>query len=157
MKTASRQAGHHGGAVPPSLFAAGAGLVGLTIVSAGVAHFTGRGEQTVSVGQAVQTVLLRFDDKPDGAIAVSDARDGHIVYVVAPGSNGFIRSTMRGLARERKRSDIGAGPPFRLTRWSDGTLSLDDAATGRHIALDAFGSTNAKAFAVLVEHAGGEQ
>ena len=40
--------------------------------------------------------------------------------------------------------------PFRLTRWSDGRLSLDDPATGRRIELDAFGPTNTAVFAHLM-------
>ena len=56
---------------------------------------------------------------------------------------------MRGMARERHREDIGAQTPFTLTRWTDGTVSLQDRATGRTINLDAFGPTNAEAFARL--------
>ncbi len=37
---------------------------------------------------------------------------------------------------------MGAETPFRLTRWSDGRLSLDDPATDRHVDLEAFGPTN---------------
>ena len=59
----------------------------------------------------------------------------------------IIRATMRGLARERIRSGIGSETPFKLTRWSDGTLSLLDETSGRRIDLDAFGPTNAGAFA----------
>jgi hypothetical protein len=36
-----------------------------------------------------------------------------------------------------------------LTRWSDGTVSLEDAATRRRVNLDAFGPDNARAFAQL--------
>lgn len=154
MSVASQRQGSHGGSVPPGVFVAGAGLVCLTIVSAWVAHTTGKGEQKLTISRAVETVPLRFEDRPNGSVAISDARTGRMVSVVEPGSGGFVRSTMRGLVRERKRNDIDAGPPFRLTRWSDGTLSLDDDTTGRHIALDAFGATNAKAFASMVEEGG---
>ena len=60
-----------------------------------------------------------------------------------------MRATLRGLAHERLRSGIGEATPFLLTRWSDGRMSLDDATTGRSVALDAFGQTNAEAFAKL--------
>jgi putative photosynthetic complex assembly protein len=66
------------------------------------------------------------------------------------GTNGFVRGVLRGLARERRLNDVGAQPPFQLTRWSDGRLSLDDPATGRRIDLVAFGPTNAGAFAQLL-------
>jgi putative photosynthetic complex assembly protein len=80
---------------------------------------------------------------------VVDASDGKIIYTVAPGTNGFIRATVRGLAQEREREGIGRETPFTLTHWSDGTMSLADSAIGRRISLDAFGPTNAGAFAQL--------
>ena len=65
------------------------------------------------------------------------------MYVVAPGTNGFLRGVLRGLARERKLERSAIEPPFRLTRWADGRLSLEDPATGRRIDdLEAFGPTN---------------
>jgi putative photosynthetic complex assembly protein len=56
---------------------------------------------------------------------------------------------VRGLAQEREREGIGRETPFVLTHWSDGTLSLADSAIGRRVNLDAFGPTNAQAFAQL--------
>ncbi|PPD19905.1 MAG: photosynthetic complex assembly protein, partial [Methylocystis sp.] len=44
---------------------------------------------------------------------------------------------------------LDASTPFALTRWSDGTVSLEDSATGRRVNLDAFGPDNARAFAQL--------
>jgi len=96
-----------------------------------------------------QVLELRFDDRADGAVTIHDAADGAELYTVEPGVGGFIRGTMRGMARERHRQDIGEAPPFTLTRWTDGTVSLQDKATGRTINLDAFGPTNAGAFARL--------
>jgi putative photosynthetic complex assembly protein len=97
----------------------------------------------------VETLMLHFADQPDGGVAVENAADGKVIYVVQPGTNGFIRATMRGLTRERIRSDVGEAPPFKLTHWNDGTLSLEDATIGRRISLEAFGPTNAQAFAQL--------
>ena len=81
---------------------------------------------------------------------ISDFRSGSMVEVLPPGTNGFARGVMRGMARERHSREIGSEPPFRLTRWSDGRLSLDDPATGRRIELDAFGPTNTAVFAHLM-------
>ncbi len=57
---------------------------------------------------------------------------------------------LRGLARERRARQVGTAPPFRLTRWADGRLSLDDVETGRHVDLEVFGPTNAGAFADIL-------
>ena len=94
---------------------------------------------------------LRFVDRADGAVVITDVTNGRPAGLVAPGStSGFIRGVMRGLARDRHKRGIGDGPPFRLTAWRDGELSLTDLATGRVIELSAFGGTNRAAFAVLL-------
>jgi putative photosynthetic complex assembly protein len=95
---------------------------------------------------------LQFEDRADGAVVVYDARSEQIAAVLAPETNGFVRGVMRGLARERRREDIGSGPPFMLTRWSDGRLSIEDEATHQRIELVAFGPTNFAAFARLLDN-----
>jgi putative photosynthetic complex assembly protein len=92
---------------------------------------------------------LRFVDLPDGGVGVFDARDGSRVATFE-GENGFLRSTLRGLARERKRSGIGAEPPFELVGRADGRLTLIDPSTRRVIDLESFGPTNAAVFARLL-------
>jgi putative photosynthetic complex assembly protein len=57
---------------------------------------------------------------------------------------------MRGFARWRRREEVGLEPPFLLTRWSDGRLSIEDVATHERIELVAFGQTNFAAFAHLL-------
>ncbi len=89
-------------------------------------------------------------DRADGAVVLSDATTGRQVLVVAPGEDGFMRGTLRGLARDRRLRDLGPEAPFRLSSWSDGRLTLDDTATGRRLDLLAFGQTQADAFARLL-------
>jgi len=93
---------------------------------------------------------LTFADRADGAVVVTDAGTGQTVDILQ-GEQGFIRATLRGLARARHSEGLGAAPPFRLTAWSDGRLTLDDAATGRHLELQAFGSFNVAVFARLLQ------
>ena len=132
---------------PRALLLGALALVGLTIVGSGMARVTDVGTSRMAPSSAVQTLLLHFDDLADGGVAVRNAVDGSQIYKVEPAADGFIRATMRGLARERIRSGIGPETPFKLTRWSDGTLSLLDETSGRRIDLDAFGPSNAGAFA----------
>jgi putative photosynthetic complex assembly protein len=127
-----------------------AALMTLAIVAAGGARLTGFGTSHVPDGEPLESRDLRFVDRSDGAVVITEVETGRVVDVAAPGTNGFLRSTMRGLARDRKRRDLGAEAPFRLTRWADGRLSLRDEATGRSIDLGAFGPTNAAVFAHLM-------
>jgi putative photosynthetic complex assembly protein len=129
-------------------------LVAFTVTSAAVSRLSGLGTVQMPESALVESRPLRFEDMRDGSIRVTDARTGQVAASVEPGTNGFIRGTLRGLARERKRQGIGIEPPFMLTRWADGRLSLEDPATGRVIALDAFGPTNGEAFAQLLTAGG---
>lgn len=93
---------------------------------------------------------LTVTDGADGSVIMRDAADSSSLERLDPGTSGFIRATLRGLARERKRQGSGPEAAFRLVHWSDGHLTLDDLATGREIDLGAFGVTNAQAFARLM-------
>lgn len=104
-------------------------------------------ERTVPVASR----QLRFVDRADGAVVITDVATGRIAHVVRAGERtGFIRGVMRGLARERRMRGLGDAAPFTLTAWRDGQLSLVDTATGRALELTAFGSTNRATFAELL-------
>jgi putative photosynthetic complex assembly protein len=126
-----------------------AGLIAITLVSAGVSHLVGT-KSLVPNSSAVAVRDLRFEDRADGGVDVYDNKGLSPADAVSPGSNAFLRATLRGLAQQRKREGENADIPFRLTSWADGRLTLDDQATGRHIELEAFGPTNAAAFARLL-------
>ena len=98
---------------------------------------------------AVAQRALRFEDRPDGSIAVLDGRDGHLVERVT-GEQGFLRGTLRALVRERRHSGAGPETPFELVLRSDHRLTLVDPATGQRIDLESFGPTNAGLFASLL-------
>jgi putative photosynthetic complex assembly protein len=125
------------------------GLVVFALLAAGAARLSGT-ESSRPTSKPVLVQDLRFEDMADGGVAVFAAKSDHPFDIVMPGSNGFLRATLRGLARERKRQGIGQQEPFRLTRWSDGRVTLDDTATGRFVDLGSFGPTNAQAFARLL-------
>jgi putative photosynthetic complex assembly protein len=98
----------------------------------------------------LESLDVRFEDRPDGSIAVLEAASGREVRVVPPRSNGFIRGVLRGMFRERKQESVGREGLFRLARQADGRLSIEDPQTGRKLDLDAFGPTNSAAFAELL-------
>jgi putative photosynthetic complex assembly protein len=98
------------------------------------------------------TRTLTFADRGDGAVVVRDVATGENVRVLLDGvpGNGFIRGVMRGMARDRRARGVGMAPPFDLTLWRNGTLSLTDKTTGRAIELGSFGPDNRAAFAALL-------
>jgi len=135
--------------IPRGVLLGAAALICFTLAASGMARVSHIGTVQMPERVAYQTLSLRFEDENNGSVAVRDAQSGAIIYTVEPGTNGFIRATIRGLTRERIRANIGNETPFTLIRWNDGTMSLEDHTTGRHVALDAFGPTNAEAFAQL--------
>ena len=96
--------------------------------------------------EVLQTRTLQFIDMADGSVGVVDADNGERIDTVPVGEGGFLRGTLRGLVRERRMSDTGMDPGFRLTRFTDGTVVLTDLATGTEIDLRAFGALNAGNF-----------
>lgn len=127
---------------------AGVAVIGLTLLLVG-------GRQTPSVvmrGSEVpqQERLVRFEDAADGAVVIRDAQNNQLLARFPVAEGGFVRGSIRALARERRQEGQGREAPFRLAVWADGQLTLDDAATGRRIDLTAFGATNAGVFSRLL-------
>jgi putative photosynthetic complex assembly protein len=135
--------------LPRGFIIAACGMAVLTLVMTSIARLTGYQPDRPPPSTVVEVRDLKFEDRPDGAVLVYDAADGHLAYTVQPGTDGFVRGVLRGLVRDRRANHIGAGPPFRFTRWADGRLSLDDPSTGHHVDLEVFGPTNAGAFAEI--------
>ena len=127
-----------------------AALIALAIALA-IAGRMGAAFDDRPTAAAVMSRDLLFQDRTDGAVVVMDARDPAVpIAVMAPGTNGFLRATLRGLARVRLRENEGQTTPFRLTEWADGRLTLEDLATGRWVEMEAFGITNETVFARLL-------
>lgn len=109
-------------------------------------------DRSMSVsGDVVDSRDLRFVDLGRGNVGIYDWPGGELVDTLDAGSDNFIRGVIRGLARERRGIGAGDGEPFRITRFDDGRLILEDRVTGRVLILQAFGITNARAFGRLLE------
>jgi putative photosynthetic complex assembly protein len=106
--------------------------------------------KSLATDSALESRTLRFEDQADGSVDVLDAADGRSIATFAPGTNGFARVVLRGMAKER----IGVGgdksQAFRLRRTEEGGLALGDPATGREIHLTAFGEASLAAFEHLM-------
>lgn len=148
-----RPTGRHGDKIPRGALLGAAGLVVVAIVSAYMARSTDVGTLHMPEAVALESRDLRFEDREDGGITVFEitaAGEQLPLTVLEPGSNGFVRGVLRGLARERRRRGLGAETPFRLATREDGRFTLEDPAIGRTIDLKAFGPTNTEAFARLL-------
>ena len=134
-------------------------LVG-TLVAVGATRLAGQVPDSASRAEVVAERVLRFEDRPDGRVVAIEPGAPATEWVVArPGEGGFLRGTLRALARERRAMGLGAEQPLRLVAHADGRISLEDAATARRIDLESFGPTNAGAFARLLTtaHADGAE
>lgn len=140
----------HGKPFPRGPLIASALLISAVIVAVAAVRVTGIGASHVVDAPATSERALQFQDRDDGSIVVIDARTGATIETLEPGTNGFLRSTLRGLVRERKRQGLGPEQPFQLVAHTDGRLTLIDPATGRRVDLEAFGPTNVATFAHLL-------
>lgn len=129
--------------------------------------------QTAGIDPVAETVL-RFEPLQSGSIRVSRAEgdsqpmsaprsggtgnggsgSGEIVRVITPNEAGFIHGAMRGMRRARAQAGLDPAPVLTITRWSNGRVTVVDAATNFNLELDAFGATNKAAFAALLEPSG---
>jgi len=135
---------------PRAPLIAAAVVIGLTFAGIAITRHVGV-EPTRPSGTPQISRDLRFEDTPRGAIRITDAATGAVVKEVEPGQGGFVRATLRGLARERRLASApGPESPFRLTAWTSGQLTLEDPATGRFVDLGAFGQTQVETFTAIL-------
>jgi putative photosynthetic complex assembly protein len=125
-----------------------AGATSLGIVPRSADPTASRAAQNVAPSQ---TRELRFADREDGAVIVTDATSGDTVKIIEFGQGGFFRATMRRMAKARVAAGIGAEPPFQLTLWENGALSLTDPQTGRETEIHGFGADHSQVFADMLK------
>jgi len=130
------------------LLAAGT-LVVASILAVGAVRWSGMPIATPD-SPAVLTRVLQFTDRADGGIDVTDVHTHRLVETVT-GQAGFIRGTLRGMARERRRNNVGDAAPFELVAHADNRLTLQDPSTGRRIDLESFGPTNEADFIRMLQ------
>lgn len=107
-------------------------------------------EAELERGDAVASRQINFHDEPGGWISVRDASDDEEILRLEPSRDNFMRGVMRSMARERRAKGVTNEPPFEVTAWGSGHLSVTDTATGRRVEISAFGADNVDSFARLV-------
>jgi len=125
-----------------------AGVIAFSLLSVALVRITGNGPDQKPAPSSFERPL-RFEDRPDGSIAVIDGRTGESIAAVK-GEQGFLRGALRALARERKSRGIGSEQPFQLMVRTDGGLTLYDPVSSQRVDLESFGPANAAAFLPLL-------
>ncbi|BDA85220.1 hypothetical protein Sa4125_27620 [Aureimonas sp. SA4125] len=128
---------------------------GLMIALALVLAFLGRNErQPVVIDPAAvsRSLDLSFRDMADGSVMAVNAKTGEDIQIIAPGTGGFVRVTMRSYAKERQLHGFTDAAPFLLAEMNNGTVLLQDPLTGRTMHLNAFGPANVGAFEALLDN-----
>ena len=120
-------------------------LLLFSLVSVGLVRITGNGPDQLAAA-VLSERLLRFEDRSNGGVAVIDGSTGKLLTTMT-GEQGFLRGSIRALARERTSRKLGPEQPFQLISRTDGRLTLFDPSTGQRIDLESFGPTNAAVFA----------
>lgn len=136
-----------------------------TVVASAAVKFTDSGSYYAPQTEAVTMVALRFEDEADGVVAVFDEATGERLIEYGLDEGVFVRSVMRGVARQRRLRGYGPDAPVELSRHEDGQIWLLDPASGTQIYLGAFGPDNVGAFEEILEreaqtlsaHSGGTQ
>lgn len=137
----------------------GAGLlilsgIGLAIF-ARVTHADRGAPRLEPVTQAVAMRDLIFRTDPRNASAemeVIDATTGQAVRHFGPTEGGFVRGSLRGLARLRTTQGIAPDEPYRLTEWPGGRMTLQDRRTGMIVEVNAFGVSSVEGYRALLPH-----
>jgi len=133
----------------PLLIAAGVLLASVLGLTALARHY----DYKIGLPPEANIVASRdvvFLDQPDGSILVEDPATRARIDVLEPGTYGFVRGATRALARQHRGLAQGEAAPFRLIRWDDGRVTLQDLTTNTQIELQAYGPTNFEAFSRLL-------
>jgi len=133
--------------IPPGILLSAGALLLFALLAASLSRTTDLGASRVPQPDIAGRVQVRFTDGIDGSVVVLRAHTDAVVTRLQPGTNGFVRGVMRGLARERRQNEVGQQAAFEIAQTVDGKLLLFDPSTGRRIDLQAFGPVNMEAFA----------
>ena len=126
-------------------------LVALVFGVAIQAKLSGRTASEEPVTAVAQQREVRFDLQPDGTLAVFDVGQQREITRLHSDGNGFIFGMLRGIKQKRDVAHTDPATPFRITRWQDGRMTLDDPSTGMHVAVSSFGPTQVASFRQLFQ------
>ncbi len=126
-------------------------FIAITLAVVTFARVTGMGlHYEPAPVEPVAMVELRFEDGADGLVTVYNADTGAELAAYGMDEGVFVRSVMRGVARQRRLRGSESRDPVTLAEFPDGEMWLTDPTNEIEIFLGAFGPDNRAAFAALL-------
>lgn len=121
-----------------------------TVFFVGIWQWAGIGDAPRGQGELTFEQAITFDALPGDRIAVINADTGQTITTIERGTDGLLRSALRGLNRSRSLSSLDLATPYVLQRYSVDGLYMTDALTDRSIRLQSFGPVDSGALADLL-------
>ncbi len=134
----------------PALYAAAVAVFG-SLFLVGLARLTGYMENVDPGGHVVAQRDIDFKTDKPGTIDVADRETGETLASFPTETNRFVRVVMTSLEYERAGKAPGGTAPYRIVRWDDGRISVDDPLSGKSIQLAAFGRNQVATFERLLD------
>jgi putative photosynthetic complex assembly protein len=140
---------HHAEPFPRGPLLAAGALLAFTVLAVSLSMAFGDDAPPAATPVGARVEAIRFTDQPGGGVGVYRVADDRLIEVLPGGTNGFLRATLRGMVRDRRRLGVADDVPFELVAGVDDQFSLRDPGSGRLVPLAAFGQSNVEAFARL--------
>ncbi len=121
-------------------------LIAFAVVAIIFSQKTGIGTMLTDPGRPLDMIDLTISQTVDDRVLVTEANSGRVLADFAPGEGGFVRGSLRALARMRMTAEVDINEPYRVIKWSNGSVSLSDTKSGQRIYLNAFGPDQVAAF-----------
>lgn len=134
----------------PLLYAVFA-MVLFTLAVVGVYRIMGLEPEATIPDGTVAAIDMRLVEHDSGDVDVYLTGDPDPIASVPEADSGFLRGMIRSLGRQRAIAGADLAAPYRLSRRTDGTLTLDDPLTDESIALRAYGPDNRAQMADLLD------
>ncbi|MFK7791924.1 MAG: photosynthetic complex putative assembly protein PuhB [Devosiaceae bacterium] len=137
--------------IPKPLMIMAASLALLTVLAVAVAQFGGfNTSQRIANAPISFSQDIAFIPQENDRIAVTNATTGDTITVIETGTDGLLRSAIRGLGGSREAANAEADAPYQLQMLQDDGVYLSDVLTGRAVRLESFGPLETGATADLL-------
>ena len=129
--------------IPPAIIVGGGLVMAVSLLAVSSARM-GVAPRQAHPASAVAAAYDFRVSAPDAAgfETVLSARDGRAVAPLSDKGDDFLPSLVDKLRQERALKGLHGDASFRLVRFADGRVSLQDPVTGRELNLESFGSVN---------------